>query len=470
MSNGVEATAESSEESGLSLWRYLRQDDSFIARLVVLCVVVVLGAASYFLVVWQLDGERERTGQFWVFGVTGVLAIGIVGLALLGAVRRRASEDRQQRKEGRNPSDVAYRLLSETGAMLDYALSKGLDVESQHLITVYEAQAAVEVAAAPPPVGPGIIFGSRTPSAAPSMLTTAAVRELAAAHEHLVEVVRPATPSTLALLRERQPSAFFEPLGRVRLIRHMLYVAVVFLLAALAIIIAADPLSTGDDAIKAFVTVVPQNLEGGDDGVAEPILGDERTDRLWNSLFLVVVAGLGAAFFALYTATRYVKQNSYDEQYEATYWIRFVLGLVGGFTLALIVGDEFIGDDSIGIPLLAFIGGFSADVVQRVLQRVVDTVDALIRGSADYRVEDQLRGYQSQAAMDVAAARLRIAAPLLALEQQLASNAPTDEVRRQLREIVREAMPFGAVGGIESDAALSEDRDIGGEGDDGDST
>jgi len=344
-------------------------------------------------------------------------------------------------------------LLHETRAMANHALAKGLPVEARSLQVVATLEER----------GPEL----------------ADIGEIASAHRHLVEVVYPATPSTLRLLRDGVENSFFKPLGRVRLIRHMLYVAVFFLVASVVIVVVADPLgessplavSAGDEAAEPLTTsttttttttttlvlteagdeIVVADPEGPEDEsvveqdvptvVGEAVLGSETTDRLWNSLFLIAVAGLGAAFYALYTAAAYVRNNSYDQHYEPTYWMRFVLGLVGGFSLAVLIGDEFIGDETLGITVLAFVGGFSADVVYRVLQRIVETIDTLVRGSGKERVADRERAARDRAANETAEQRIRLAAPLIALDAQL-EQIDDAEVRRRLAEIIRRTLPF----------------------------
>ena len=51
---------------------------------------------------------------------------------------------------------------------------------------------------------------------------------------------------------------------------------------------------------------------------------------LYNLLFLIAAAGLGASFQALFQANRYVVAGTFDPKYESSYWIRFVLGLIAG--------------------------------------------------------------------------------------------------------------------------------------------
>ena len=375
-------------------------------------------------------------------------------------------------KEGptNKADDLVTRLVSEARAMADHALSKGLRVEPSTLVTICKVEALT-----PRTSDAGQVAGTTGPTGDECDIT-----EIAAAHRHLVDVVHPATPSTLLLLRTGDENPFFRPLGRVRLIRHMLYVAIVFLVSVVALTVTTDPLndiaaqpavvspsaepgSSSAGGTEVTTSTVGDDVSGegssANDGDAEQTttaedvaasLGSNKPERLWNALFLVSLAGLGAAFYALYTATRFVKNNSYDQQFEPTYWMRFVLGLVGGYSLSIVVGDQFINDETIGTALLAFIGGFSADVVYQVLQRIVETIDTLVRGSSKDRVDQQVRAARERANTEIAEQRLRLASPLIALETKL-DALDTAEVRSRLAEIINKALPYdGEPGGGES--------------------
>lgn len=391
-------------------------------RNIIACGIIIVVFATAALLSGAFFGDHKRRAREIIAAGGVMVLVLMLGTSGFRSIRQVVQKEQRSEKDTRRRQGLATQLLRESQAMVEYALSKGLVIAPHALISVAKAEEIVvrqsteehEVACPPPEV----------------------VAELAEAHRVLVEVVSPATPSTLDLLRSGEQSWFFKPLGRVRLIRHMLYIAVVFLVGALLIVVLADALS-----VQASRTIDPGI--GEVESVGEAVIGETRVDRFWNSAFLIAVAGLGAAFYALYTATRYVKSNSYDEQYEPTYWIRFVLGLVGGFALALIIGNEYLDDSTIGIPLLAFAGGFSADIVHRVLQRIVDTIDALVRGSGEDRVEERLQAAQATAAVEVAEQRVRLAAPLMALEGKLGA-VEDEEVRRELRAVITQMLPHSA--------------------------
>jgi hypothetical protein len=199
------------------------------------------------------------------------------------------------------------------------------------------------------------------------------VRQLTRAHNELVRLVAPATPRTILVIAEGRQSAL-SMLGPVRLVRQMLVVVIVLLIAFLLLASSHDVNETSGDFFHSAGVPV-----------------------LVNGLFYLVAGGLGAAFAALFTAQRYIKDGIYDPKYESTYWLRFILGLMAGLLLPALVPLAEDGEaGAITRPVLALLGGFSASVLYRILERLVSTVETLVR--ADPR---QLRS----AEQEVAAAR-----------------------------------------------------------------
>lgn len=199
------------------------------------------------------------------------------------------------------------------------------------------------------------------------------IRQLTRAHNELVRIVAPATPRTLLVVAEGRQSAL-SMLGPVRLVRQMLVVVILLLVAFLLLASSQDVNETSGDFFHSAGVPV-----------------------LVNGLFYLVAGGLGAAFSALFTAHRYIKDGVYDPKYESTYWLRFILGLMAGLLLPALVplaSDAEAG--AVTRPVLALLGGFSASVLYRVLERLANTVETLVR--SDPR---QLRS----AEQEVAAAR-----------------------------------------------------------------
>ncbi len=120
--------------------------------------------------------------------------------------------------------------------------------------------------------------------------------------------------------------------------------------------------------------------------------------ELYHDLYLVSAAALGGAFHALFNANYYLSQANYEPRYDVSYWIRVVLGVVAGVMLASVIGpgweQEYKEIGKFSSPLLALIGGFSATLVYRVLQRLVNAVESIMRGDVrdnKARTEQELR-------------------------------------------------------------------------------
>jgi hypothetical protein len=237
-------------------------------------------------------------------------------------------------------------LLRASEAMVRYAFASGLTVPEPVADVVHRASSG----ASPPDV-----------------------RALTRAHNELVRIVAPATPRTILVVAEGRQSAL-SMLGPVRLVRQMLVVVIVLMVLFLLLASSQDVTETSGDFFHSAGTTV-----------------------LVNGLFYLAAGGLGAAFSALFTAQRYIKDGLYDPKYESTYWLRFILGLMAGLLLPALVPLADDGEaGAVTRPVLALLGGFSASVLYRILDRLVSTVETLVR--ADPR---QLRS----AEQEVAAAR-----------------------------------------------------------------
>lgn len=162
----------------------------------------------------------------------------------------------------------------------------------------------------------------------------------------------------------------------------------------------------------------------------------------WNTdgldLFaLLGAAALGSTFYSLNTANRYLREGTFDPRYNQVYLVRYVLGIFAGFILGTFA-EDLLGADgqnadaasqqlaTIGPTALALVGGFSAEAVALILQRVADTLVTLVRGSDRDRVEAQ--------ADKAVTSRLADAASKL----QTLSDAPPEVMQDEVKKIVRE--------------------------------
>lgn len=235
-----------------------------------------------------------------------------------------------------NPNNVKElsirdHLIRECDSMAKYAFASGLSV-------------------------PGTLMESLE---AAKNIQSGSINKLTGVHERLAQIVAPATPRTILLLHtESEKKGFLNFLGPVPLIRRMMFASILSLIMFVTISLSPDVSRTG----------------GG-------ILDSSGIELLLNELFYLSAAGLGASFGALFTANRYITEGTFDPKYESSYWIRFALGLIAGIILAEVI--TLVSEESLtGLakPALAMVGGFSAALVYRILNRLVETIESLFRG------------------------------------------------------------------------------------------
>ena len=265
------------------------------------------------------------------------------------------------------------------------------------------------------------------------------MEELTEAHKRLSRLVSPAMPKTLVLLRNPDvhtddPTAKrrddFAWLGNVRVAKAMLALA-----AGLLPVFIALALSKGTTLESA----------GG-------LFQGNSIDKALTAIYLIVASALGASFAGLFKVRRYVENLSYDDQYESSYWVRFVLGLVAGLILSVVLASLLpVGNEGqeqefrITLPILALVGGFSSDLVYRILKRLIDAIETLVEGSAGeikeaatLRMEARLKEQeieveQHRNEMVLTAEKQEIAA-VIAMINEIPEDGAANAVRAKLNQ------------------------------------
>src|ERR671914_1365021 len=306
----------------------------------------------------------------------------------MSTVRRRA-------RRPRPPLDGL--MVDASEAMLRYALASGIAVPAAIFEVVERAE-------------------RRRAQDDPKPPSADEMRRLVHAHAELVRIVAPATPRTILLLSEGRRSRL-AMLGPVRLVRQML-------VAVLIMLVVFVGLST-----TSYV-----NETSGD------ILTSTGLSLFVNELFFLAAGGLGAAFSALFTAYRYIADGTYDPKYESTYWLRFILGLMAGLLLpALIPIDD--SSHMLTRPLLALLGGFSAAVLYRILERLVGAVESLVRAdSRELRVarrDADIARSAEKSSLD----RLGLVGELRRLETQARAGDEPQGLADELGRVVGTLLP-----------------------------
>ncbi|KZN32423.1 hypothetical protein [Pseudoalteromonas luteoviolacea] len=266
--------------------------------------------------------------------------------------------------------DFISHLLTECDVMIRYASGQGKTIPSYMPNTVYQLQRKQEVIESEgSSIEGGIGFYEHELS------------ELTKCHKELSVLVCPAKPLTLAIMDKESTSVgWIRFLGPVKLVRHMSVLAVFFLLSIIGLSISPE---------------VNQKT------INEGLFNSEGKTLLLNQLFLLCCAGLGATFACLHKSRNYIRQCNYDPKFDSTYWSMVIMGFMAGLIIAELIptADLAHGNPTISDfhkPLAALLGGFAADVIYSVLNRLVDVFNQLL-GSTDQKTKDKVKNTITQA-------------------------------------------------------------------------
>lgn len=261
------------------------------------------------------------------------------------------------------------------------------------------------------------------------------IEELVTAHGILVKLVEPAKPKTILLLdMEQKAKGFLKFLGPVALIRQMMIAAILSLTFFVML------------AMTEEVSVNSGN-----------IMSQFGPKLLINLLFYLAAAGLGASFAGLYKANAYITKGTFDPTYHASYWIRFFLGLIAGLVLAIMVSEDYFNknvsgdvaflEQGIVRPMLAMLGGFSADLTYTILNRLVETFQSLFMGSTKNKIEVKEQEMKANLATTQSQQQVSMASSLVHLQQAVGNGAKVEDVRKKINDMLENVMPGGQFNG-----------------------
>jgi hypothetical protein len=315
----------------------------------------------------------------------------------------RAPGPREPRPAPAVSGALRTQLRDECDAMARYALHHGLPVAPELIAQLCRLIDAYGGAAADAP------------------------QALATIHRKLAAIIAPATPQAVTLLDAQQwrrhPLAWLGPVPLVRLLT----------LAALGFLVAV--IATG------------LSSEVSSDNIDRGFLDAHGSLLLWNALFLLFCAGLGASFATLFQAHRYIAASTYDPKYDASYSARLILGVMAGLILVEMLPPHLFADGSMhsfGKPALAMLGGFSATAVHRLLHRLVETLETLVRGDHSVDTRAALQARHAQAAHERAQWHGELAAQLLDLQQAIGRDGTSaDALRTRLADFTRTMLAGG---------------------------
>jgi hypothetical protein len=312
-----------------------------------------------------------------------------------------------------SPPNEGKDLLDDCRVMLRFALKEGLNVSEDLQKDIARLDELVKAHDLPPisALPPSVIDGSN-PAAPPATLTELVLK----VHEALSRVIVPATALTLQV--SEPPPGKHRFLGGMPVLVKLatlfsLLFAAGFVLTSIPAVTekaekaaavanaTASPAPTGAPvATGAPAAPAPASVEATPPFVA----GWMRWEYWLPSLNAFFGAGLGAAFYILLSTQPYLANRSFDPKYNAIYTARFITGVIAGVILAIALrpfvtgvmekGSQF----AITPGILAILGGYAAEAVQQILQRLVEIILTAVRGDGSAQAQAKAAAAQTQQA------------------------------------------------------------------------
>ena len=303
---------------------------------------------------------------------------------------------------------MVKQIVEESHSMLKHALSQGLKVPVGIAENLYNLRNKFLKA-----------------EEAEFALETTEIKELAAIHQSLARTIEPATPNTINLLySDAANNKIFRFLGPVPLVRQLSFVSI-FLLIVLLLLASSQHVNSAS-IIRGFFE-------------------SSGTELLITQAFLLCCAGLGAAFSGLFTANRYIAQGTYDPKYDSSYWSSLILGFMAGTIIVELLPTELFKADgselaSFGKPTFALLGGFAANMLYRLLKRLVDTFEHFIRGERGAIEEANARAEQALRSEKETEMQSNQVMELVKLQGELKAETDLDSAKQKINAVVEKAM------------------------------
>lgn len=307
--------------------------------------------------------------------------------------------------------DLRKQIYLESRSMAKYAMAKGKSVPVSAIMSI-------EAFEDHSPNGDGT-------NTSPQIQRDLDITALVDTHDFLARLIEPAAPQTILLLdQEQKTRSILNFLGPVTLVRELMLVALMSLFVFVALM--SSPLINSDS-------------------LAEDVLKADGIEQLARLIFYIGAAGLGASFAALYKANDYITIGTFDPSHQTSYWIRFSLGIIAGLLLALLISENSIQSGAMlskGAirPLLAILGGFSADLLYAFLIRMVETFKSLFESNSQNILDAKAIEAKAKLAGLEVEGRMKLSQSLMQVQQQIGQETDPEQIKQQLNELMQNLM------------------------------
>jgi hypothetical protein len=228
---------------------------------------------------------------------------------------------------------------------------------------------------------------------------------LAKVHTYLTGIVAPATAATILFTKPTVNFPFTRSITTIPVMRNMMIGALISLLVFVIFLLLS---SIPDDTFK---WIFPEWVQG-------IIRFGKYFGRSVTDIILSLSAStLGAYLYSLKTANRYFMNGTFDRKYVTYYNNRIIIGMISGFILANLIKispcsipvlnsnstpnphDIKVFND-ISFVLLAVLGGYAAEVVMVLLNRIMAMIYSLLTGEMKDLLNTKEQEYKQKAELE----------------------------------------------------------------------
>ena len=255
---------------------------------------------------------------------------------------------------------------------------------------------------------------------------------IAKLHRGLSRMVEPALPETIEALHKWTPigTSRFQFIWRgMAPLESVSWLIAVVVVLTIAVVLLILPTSWGLRDVVAYynggcgVAGATTNA----DGASCDSIREEKV--LWFYLYFGLLGAFGAAYSAIYDSFSYIREGRYDLRLASTYYVRILLGAFSGILLARPLADHVTGS-GLSAGLLAFVGGFSAQLVYKILTKLVQSIEDLFRPDRRkerYAIHEQAAVSTRDAILEEGAARRTELANIIERAQKISDPEQRSE-------------------------------------------